>query len=171
MKPLDKLRTFKLETPIQHVALLKNIQKLIANDEIKNVIKNHRHTSGIYYWTLLIDSAEYIIYIGKTKSISNRLNNYIRNFQPHSTNDYKLKVFLSYILSICPKATMNLYFENCDPDSLTKTENLRINAFNFPILNRPHVDTPARQMRLSDLQEAFTRYYIQQFTDNLAQNT
>ena len=37
--------------------------------------------------------AEYKIYIGKTKSFSYRILNYIGDFQAHSPNDYKLRIF------------------------------------------------------------------------------
>src|SRR6266404_9225090 len=63
------------------------------SQELKEVISNYKGVQGIYFWVMRQESLEYKIYVGKTKSLSDRVLNYISEFQPHSPNDYKLRIF------------------------------------------------------------------------------
>ena len=49
--------------------------------------------SGVYLLTVVIDGIEYKVYVGESKNLNQRLNQYTMKFQPTSPSDYKLLFF------------------------------------------------------------------------------
>lgn len=60
---------------------------------------------GIYFWVMRQGERVFRIYIGKTNSMSYRMQNYVGEFQPHSPNDYKLRIFRVFLAESTPGAT------------------------------------------------------------------
>jgi len=132
---------------------------------LEDLLETHKRASGIYFWVLRHDEREYRIYVGKTKSLSNRLLNYMSGFQPHSPNDYKLRVFAGLLAELEPTATLNLYFSQKDPKvDLTAADNDAIHLFD-PLLNQL---PPATVEAKRELQEAFEAYYRDAFVRRLS---
>ena len=104
------------------------------SQELKEVISNYKGVQGIYFWVMRQESLEYKIYVGKTKSLSDRVLNYISEFQPHSPNDYKLRIFQTFIVTLMPDATLDLYFARTDPFTLTQAENEAIRKYGPTII-------------------------------------
>ena len=105
------------------------------------------------------------VYVGKTNSVSFRLRNYVSDFQPHSPNDYKLRVFRLFLHEVAPEATLDLYFSQTDLADLTQAENLAVESFD-PLLNRRQRPSAGARAVLSD---AFSLYYRSAF-ERLLQN-
>jgi hypothetical protein len=118
---------------------------------------------GIYVWTVtteLEDEIEYVAYVGKTKSLRRRVQEYKRNFQAHSPNDYKLQVFQRVVRSKNVNASFRLYFQPGPVEKLTECENRSI-AQLHPMLNqRPNIPAEARREFLA----AFESYYSAGFS-------
>ena len=113
---------------------------------------------GIYIWTVATESKEeieYVAYVGRTKSLRRRVQEYKRNFQAHSPNDYKLQVFQRVVRSRSENASFRLYFQPLPAEELTESENRAI-AQLHPMLNqRPNVSAEVRKEFLA----AFESYY------------
>ena len=110
---------------------------------------------GIYFWVLTHQEQQHRIYVGKTRSLRSRINNYTSVFQPHSPNDFKLQVFYAFVKELLPNSDLSLYFSPCNINLLTQREKEEIKCF-APLLNR--------RMKSNDdlrhkLQTAFTVYY------------
>src|SRR6266436_2206644 len=60
--------------------------------------KQHRGVAGVYFWVMAYEAARYRIYIGKTKSLSGRLLDYTRDFQPRSADDFKVQIFKAFMM-------------------------------------------------------------------------
>lgn len=111
--------------------------------------------SGIYVWIMTDAGRNYRIYVGKTVSIALRAANYIGDFQPHSPNDYKLRIFAEFMQDILPQATLDLWFKAVPSADLTRCEKEAIRTFS-PLLNGRL--KPSNAARVT-LERAFSDYY------------
>lgn len=152
----------------EHQTLMKkDFEFVLANvnftrtEQVERVIKHSKQWAGIYFWVMRHDESESLfrIYIGKTNSLSGRLQNYFDGFQPHSTNDFKLRVFQSYLSEVAPTAALDLVFSPQKAEQLTQIENEAVN-FYAPLLNRR---LPATADSRLALQNAFSLFYRSAF--------
>jgi hypothetical protein len=121
--------------------------------------------SGIYFWVLVNGSDKYKVYIGKTESLADRVSNYVAEFQPHSPNDFKLRVFQTFAAECMPNASMELHFKRTDVANLTHAENAEIEKYQWPLLNRRgQASNEAR----TKLREAFEFFYRSGFIASLS---
>lgn len=131
--------------------------------ELREACAAHRGRPAVYAWTLEHAGRRHRIYVGKTNSLGGRLRNYVAGFQPHSPNDFKLRVFHDFVAELLPAASFELHATNCDAPDLTARENEAI-AFFQPLLNR--------RMQATDdarhaLESAFAAYYRSCFRNAL----
>jgi hypothetical protein len=152
-------------SPAQSATLRTDFSLLMAETDLSrcnrvdHIIAEYKQVSGIYFWVMRHRERLFRIYIGKTNSMSYRMQNYIAEFQPHSPNDYKLRIFRAFLMECVPNATLDLYFSPQSLDHLTQAENRAIEIYN-PLLNqrqRPSVN--ARNA----LRDAFSGYYRSAF--------
>ncbi|UCV28392.1 GIY-YIG nuclease family protein [Ferribacterium limneticum] len=122
-------------------------------------------TPGIYYWSMLVGESEYKIYVGKTNSLLRRIKDYLKEFQPHSPNDYKLRIFQQAAVKRYPNAKFSLRFFSANVANLTKLENDMVTLLD-PLLNQ-RAKPPAQAK--TALQHAFEAYYIAGFSTLLEQ--
>ncbi len=108
---------------------------LTRDEPLRRLLETHKKVSGIYFWVLRHETNEYKIYIGQTNSLANRLVNYVSEFQAHSTNDYKLRVFSAFLAELAPKAALDLYFSESDVSRLNEAEKDAIRKYD-PLLNQ-----------------------------------
>jgi hypothetical protein len=130
------------------------------SEPIKRIIANYK-VPGIYFWVMRHgDAADlYPIYIGKAKSLSYRVQNYVSKFQPHSPNDYKLLIFQEFLAEVAPSAALDLLFAPKSADQLTRAENEAIRVYK-PLLNGR---LPASADARLGLQGAFKEFYRSAF--------
>lgn len=119
--------------------------------------------SGIYVWILELDDIRYRIYVGRTKSLRRRVTEYQNAFQPHSPNDYKLRVFESFVAENSSSYRLILYFCQMPENVLIEEERLAIRLFD-PLLNRRLDSTPESK---EGLRLAFADFYKSSFTSTL----
>jgi len=124
-------------------------------DRVDDVIATYKKVPGLYFWVMRHGGAEYKIYIGKTRSFSYRVLNYISDFQAHSPNDYKLRIFHAFVSELLPEAALDLYFARTDLESLTSAENVAVLKY-APMLNKLPPPTIAAK---DELRKAFSLYY------------
>ena len=136
----------------------------LAKDEpLRRLLETHKNVSGIYFWVLRHEAKEYKLYIGKTKSLAKRLVDYVSKFQPHSPNDYKLRIFAAFLAELAPQAVLDLYFAVKDVGSLKKAEKDAIRKYD-PLLNQlPPPNAEAKEK----LKNAFEFYYRSAFERRL----
>lgn len=133
------------------------------------VRKDHRTLQGCFRHLLRVlrsNEADelFSIYIGKTRSLANRAQNYLSGFQPHSPNDFKLRIFQAvYVSEAAPGAALDLLFSRRNVEQLTASENDAIRLFN-PILNKLQPATPDAKL---NLQNVFAEYYRSAFERSL----
>ncbi|ENJ1793123.1 hypothetical protein AB0557_004337 [Vibrio parahaemolyticus] len=120
---------------------------------------DHCNVTGVYFWVMEIESQQYRIYVGKTKSLSRRLSDYFNNFQIHSPNDYKLKFFQDYVLDLHHRAKFELYFMPCDISEYTQNETKMVNKFTPLINERARVSQDTKDK----MKQAFQEYYVSVF--------
>ncbi len=125
----------------------------------ESVISSYKKVPGIYFWVMRHEARLFSIYIGKTNSMSYRMQNYVGEFQPHSPNDYKLRIFHNYLVEIAPGATLDLFFCERSLEELTHAENRAVAKF-APLLNQRQ--RPSREGRAL-LRDAFSAYYRSSF--------
>jgi hypothetical protein len=149
----------------QAASLITDFSLLIPESElyrcgrVDRVIADYKQVPGIHFWVMRHEERLFRIYIGKTISMSYRMQNYVSEFQPHSPNDYKLRIFRAYISDVAPSAKLDLHFSSKDLADLTKAENIAVAAYD-PLLNRRQ--RPSAEAR-SVLREAFSVYYRSAF--------
>ena len=136
-------------------------------DRVARVIVDYKAIPGIYFWVMRLADEEYKIYIGKTNSMSYRTQNYVGEFQPHSPNDFKMRIFRGFMAEIAPLAALDLYFCKHDVSNITQAENLAVAKYN-PLLNRRL--RPSIEARLA-LRDAFSSYYRSSFEQALREST
>ena len=110
---------------------------------------------GVYFWVMGVGPNLYRIYVGKTKSLERRLADYIRDFQAHSPNDYKVRIFQQAIIAREPAAYFTLYFAQAALDTYTQLEKKFIQRYK-PLLNRPASVGPAAR---KSFQEGCVEFY------------
>lgn len=133
--------------------------------KVDRIIAEYKQVPAIYFWVMRHGSQLFRIYIGKTNSMSYRVQNYVSEFQPHSPNDYKLRIFRAFLSEVAPGTTLDLYFSPKNLADLTQAENLAVTAFD-PLLNRRQ--RPSVEAR-AVLRDAFSVYYRSAF-ERLLQN-
>jgi len=137
----------------------------LAKDEpLRRLLETHKNVSGIYFWVLRHEAKEYKLYIGKTKSLAKRLVDYVSKFQPHSPNDYKLRIFTAFLAELASEAALDLYFAPTDVGRLGEAETNFIKKYD-PLLNprlRPSAGAKKR------LESAFEFYYRSTFESRLS---
>ena len=117
---------------------------------------------GIYMWTVRPgpeSEEEHVVYVGRTNSLARRVSEYLRGFQPHSVNDFKLKVFQNQLLKHHGSARLALYFKKAAVESLPQDEKKAISVFE-PILNKRLKTTAEAQ---AEFRQAFENYYYEGF--------
>ena len=131
-------------------------------------INGHYNKPGIYLWVMTYGDSDdlFSIYIGKTKSLSTRVRNYRSEFQPHSPNDFKLRIFQSFLSEHVPDAALDLLFSPRGLDQLTTSENAAIHTYK-PMLNIRQAATASARL---GLQNAFEQYYRSAFETFLRGN-
>jgi len=90
--------------------------------------------SGCYFWTMLADKKEYKIYIGRTRSIRNRVKDYSKGFQLHSPNDYKIQFFQEFINDNFCNVCLDLYFMKLPIKETSEREAKLIRTYK-PLIN------------------------------------
>ena len=118
---------------------------------------------GLYFFLLNLDGKKFKIYLGRTNALSRRMREYTSAFQPHSTNDFKLQAFQSYLSEVFPTATLDLFFQRLPSSALKEAEAAAIKLY-LPLLNE--LSQPTREARQA-LQEAFLRYVRSTFEQRL----
>src|SRR5260370_38169677 len=78
----------------------------IRDEPLTRLLETHKKASGIYFWVLRDETKEYKLYIGQTNSLSNRLLNYVSDFQAHSPNAYNLHIFAACLAGFAPEARL-----------------------------------------------------------------
>jgi|GWRWMinimDraft_12_1066020.scaffolds.fasta_scaffold59075_1 excinuclease UvrABC nuclease subunit len=151
-----------------YVLLLESASLNPSSEELREV-QRRPLSSGIYLWTVrpaISHEAEHVVYVGRTNSLSRRLTEYSRGFQPHSVNDYKLQIFHQRILNACPDSRLALYFLQKPIGELTASENEAISQFK-PLLNQRLVAT---KEALSLYKQAFESFYSAGFENYINGN-
>jgi hypothetical protein len=131
----------------------------IKDEPLTRLLETHKKASGIYFWVLRHETNEYKLYIGQTNSLSNRLLNYVSEFQAHSPNDYKLRIFAAFLAEFAPEAALDLYFAVTDIGRLRDAEKDAIRRYD-PLLNR--LPPPSAEAK-EKLKSAFEFYYRSAF--------
>lgn len=129
------------------------------NEPLTRLLETHRNVSGIYFWVLRDETKEYKLYIGQTNSLANRLLNYMSDFQAHSPNDYKLRIFAAFLAELAPEAALDLYFAETDVGKLMAAEKDAIRRYD-PLLNK--LPPPSAEAK-KKLKTAFEFYYRSAF--------
>src|SRR5215469_7980184 len=82
-------------------ALLRDFRLVVSDYKLENrssVAALSSHTEpGLYFWVLGVGANRYKVYVGKTRSLFRRVQDYTNGFQPHSPNDFKLQVLQSFV--------------------------------------------------------------------------
>ena len=132
-----------------------------ANGCIGQVLGPSHAVPCIYAWTLAMHGAghgeqtERVVYVGKTRSLRRRVQEYLQPFQAHSPNDYKLQVFQQEALRRFPKGRFLLYRKIESVDSLTASEKRLIGLYK-PLLN---CRVKASDEACTEFQAAFQKFY------------
>jgi len=139
-------------------------QRSICLAQIKSsaLFTHYKQVPGIYFWVMRYGNEDdlFRIYIGKTNSLSYRVQNYLSEFQPHSPNDFKLRIFQTFISEVAPTAALDLLFSRRSADQLTQSENEAIAFYDRPLLNRRQSASASAR---GALQDAFAQYYRSAF--------
>jgi hypothetical protein len=134
-------------------------------EAVQRLLRSHNKVPAVYFWLINHNGAEYKLYVGQTNSLSTRLLNYVSEFQAHSPNDYKLKIFVLFLQDLAPDASLDLYYRETPLDQLTSAEVAAIDKYD-PILNKLPPPSPEAKARI---REAFTYYYSSTFGRRLGQ--
>jgi hypothetical protein len=134
-----------------------------SKDDILDIPGAFCRVPGVYFWVMGIGSCLYRIYVGKTKSLERRVADYMKDFQPHSPNDYKIRVFQQAAIEAEPSAHFMLYFARSSPSNYSKLETQSVRAY-CPLLNhRASVAQAARDA----FERAFVAFYHAGFDEAL----
>lgn len=115
--------------------------------------------SGVYLWTVAsgeVGGDEHVAYIGRTRSLARRLSEYLGEFQPHSVNDHKLRVFQEHLLKKYPLGRFALHFKEVPASELVNEETEAVRFF-CPLMNQKLVPPPTARQAFRD---AFASYYL-----------
>lgn len=135
-----------------------------SKEDIRQAIPGTYNTSGVYFWVMSVGELRYRIYIGKTKSLVRRVADYLKEFQAHSPNDYKIRIFQQTILKLEPTTRFSLYFMQSPLGSYTNLENDLIREYD-PLLNRR---AEVSQAAKDSFRIAFETFYRAGFETALA---
>ena len=139
--------------------LLMSETDLSRCSRVNRIIAEYKQVPGIYFWVMRQGERLFRIYIGKTNSMAYRMQNYVGEFQPHSPNDYKLRIFRSFLAESTPDATLDLYFSPQALSNITQAENVAVAAYD-PLLNRrQRASAEARAV----VRDVFALYYRSAF--------
>ena len=127
-----------------------------SKEDIRRAILATYNTSGVYFWVMSVGELRYRIYIGKTKSLVRRVADYLKEFQAHSPNDYKIRIFQQTILEWEPTTKFSLYFVQSPLSNYTNLENELIREYD-PLLNRRAEISQAARDSFRRAFEAFYR--------------
>lgn len=136
---------------------------IVSKQDISAAAASVQNGPGVYFWMMGAGGQNYRIYVGKTKSLARRVSDYMKDFQAHSPNDYKIRVFQQTILEKYPEAQFRLYFAAASLEKYTQIENELILRLD-PLLNRrASTGAGARE----SFRKAFEAYYRAGFEDIL----
>jgi hypothetical protein len=158
--PLAKFDKDYLLTDEEKRELAANFKPVLTDAFGKDLLVGkfaaYKNARGIYFFVLSHAGKQYKIYIGKTSSLANRLLDYLREFEPYSPNDYKLRIFAAFLAELAPEATLDLYFakKTSDDRALTDAENKAVKKYR-PLLNNLRPSAEAREK----LKDAFVSFY------------
>lgn len=133
------------------------------DEPLVRLLETYKKVAGVYFWVLRHGTKEYKVYIGQTNSLANRLVNYVSEFQAHSPNDYKLRIFAEYLAELAPAAELDLYFAQTEVAKLKDAEKNAIQKYE-PLLNK--LPPPSAEAR-EKLKSAFDFYYRSSFQQRL----
>ena len=149
-----------------YALLIDSVHLEAEGKKLREMLKNHNFP-GIYLWSVrpgITHVLEHAVYVGRTSSLSRRVYEYTRDFQPHSVNDYKLHVFQQRILKTHKDARLALYFRNTPSDHLVACETEAIINLK-PLLNqRLSSSTEARDQ----YKKSFEAFYSESFESYIA---
>jgi len=130
-------------------------------EKVERIITDYKQVPGIYFWVMRYGNEGdlFPIYVGKTNSLSYRVQNYVSEFQPHSPNDFKLRVFHAFLSDEMPTAVLDLRFSRQPVDQLAQSEKEAIDSY-APLLNRKRQASASTRLAL---QNAFAQYYRSAF--------
>ena len=130
-------------------------------EKVERIITDYKQKPGIYFWVMRYGNEDdlFPIYIGKTNSLSYRVKNYVSEFQPHSPNDFKLRIFHTFLSEMVPTAVLDLRFSPKSEDQLAQSEKEAIDSY-APLLNRKRKASASTRLAL---QNAFAQYYRSAF--------
>ncbi len=135
--------------------------KLMKDESLTQLLRTHKTIPGVYFWVLRYRTRQYKIYIGKTKSLAARLLNYVGEFQPHSPNDYKLRIFAAFATELAPTSVLELHFIESEIGLLGERENEAVRKFN-PLLNQRSSPTIEAKEKLKIAFEFYYRSAVEQ---------
>lgn len=126
--------------------------------ELKNLNPDvATNVPGVYFVVMrLEDGSKYKIYVGKTKSLKRRLNDYVNPFQIHAPNDYKLRFFREFVGRYDLMVRFDIYFCRSGIDNYTKVEADNINYY-LPLINQ------SSKVDKAVIQGAFETYFFTNF--------
>jgi hypothetical protein len=130
-------------------------------EQVERIITHRKKVPGIYFWVMRHGENDdlFRIYLGKTNSLSYRVQNYVSGFQPHAPNDFKLRIFQSFLSELAPSAALDLLFSEKSVEQLTQAEAEAIKFYD-PLLNRRQPATADARLAL---QNAFSLFYRSAF--------
>lgn len=136
---------------------------ILRKQDIRSASASLHNGPGVYFWAMGVGNQSYRIYIGKTKSLARRVSDYMKDFQAHSPNDYKIRIFQQTIFDKHPEAQFRLHFVAASLETYTQVENDWIQRFD-PLLNRR---ASASAGARDSFRKAFEAYYRAGFEEIL----
>jgi hypothetical protein len=122
----------------------------------KETIGQLSDSSGCYFWTMRSEGEEHKIYIGRTRSLQNRVKDYSKGFQLHSPNDYKIQFFQEFISQNYCSVGLDLYFKQCSVKENPKQEAKLVRKFR-PLINDRMATSLEEKIKVQDV---YRQYYF-----------
>ena len=129
--------------------------KELATEWIASKLNHLKNLFGVYFWIMVLNDRLYKIYVGKTKSLPQRLTEYRNKFQLHSPNDYKMQFFQDFIIKREPRARFDLYFCPASRETYTEKETEYVRDYG-PLINEK---SPGSSLAKRNVKQAFWEYY------------
>ncbi len=145
-------------TATDNTALASGFTRLAQNVDlcaVESLLPLLPADSGCYLWLLCHECRQYKVYLGRAGSIRKRVKDYGLDFQLHSPNDFKLRLFYSFMTEWWPGSTLDLYFAAHPAAHLRDRERDLIRQFRPLINNLPAPSDDERTI----VQDAFRAYY------------
>ena len=92
-------------TATDATALASEFTRLAQNVDlyaVESLLPSLSTESGCYLWLLCHEGSQFKVYLGGTRSIRRRVKDYGLEFQLHSPNDFKLRLFYSFMAEWWP---------------------------------------------------------------------